>query len=54
MTVTAEMINHCNQFKMCKGCRFNGNVCVAPLANYNDKSYQDWIKSMGEKIKGAR
>ena len=51
MSVTTEMVDHCNKFNMCKGCKFNGNECVAPLSNYNDKSYKDWVDLMNNKIK---
>jgi len=51
MTVTSEIIDHCSKFKMCKGCRFNGNECIAPLSNHNDINYQKWVETMNNKIK---
>ena len=52
MTVNAEVIEYCERFKMCNGCKFNGGDCVAPLANYNDRSYQEWVTKMSDKISG--
>ena len=41
----------CGKHPNCKGCKFNGNQCVASLANHNDDSHGKWIDKMEKLIR---
>jgi hypothetical protein len=39
------VIDHCNKFKLCNGCKIN---CVAPVS---DRDFSKWVYSIIERIK---
>ena len=51
MTVSQEVISHCETFKLCAGCPFNGGKCVASVA---DHKFNDWLSEMEKEIKTLR
>lgn len=51
MPVTTEIIEHCNKYKMCIGCPFNGGKCVAPVG---DHLYAEWLKTMNDLINESK
>lgn len=44
MIVPQNVIDHCNKFKLCKGCKLN---CVAPVGDHN---FNDWLNGQIIKV----
>lgn len=48
MIIPEFVIEHCNKFKLCKGCTLN---CVAPVS---DRHFDDWVKAQISKIENYK
>lgn len=46
--VSEATVQHCNKFKMCKGCPFVSGLCVAPVGGHD---FQKWVDKMENLIK---